>query len=240
LRQKPAIINDVVKAFSLSTAEKEYLLSAVQGSGILISDNDHTELTIVASPEEHKLITTNPNETHVVEKQELVDTGLDADFYLESLLTDSQVHELVNKGYILEKLCDIDDAQKKCYWVKCTPNESAEHGFHVGIVKRELQNRKINFIDNRTVGADIVFKIKEVDYAIEVETGKRFSDFRENKIKKFEDKLKQYGDKLFILITDSDMRPYYERIFPADKILVKSKLRQWLTSLLGSRNNRRK
>jgi conjugal transfer ATP-binding protein TraC len=72
LRQKPAVINNVVKKFNLSTMEKEYLLSATQGRGILILDNEHQELEVVASPEEHAIITTNPNDvlTKIQEKEE--------------------------------------------------------------------------------------------------------------------------------------------------------------------------
>mgnify|MGYP006960595272 CR=1 FL=1 len=42
--------------------EKEYLLTAVLGRGVLIMDNEHQELEVVASPKEHQIITTNPDE----------------------------------------------------------------------------------------------------------------------------------------------------------------------------------
>ena len=62
LRQKPAAIDAVKKAFNLSQMEKDYLLTATQGKGILIMDNDHQELEVIASPKEHELITTNADE----------------------------------------------------------------------------------------------------------------------------------------------------------------------------------
>ncbi|MFQ5620863.1 MAG: hypothetical protein ACE5FT_03395 [Candidatus Nanoarchaeia archaeon] len=62
LRQKPAIIDQVVNTFKLSQAEKEHLITASNGEGVLIMANDHSEIKIIASPEEHKIITTNPDE----------------------------------------------------------------------------------------------------------------------------------------------------------------------------------
>ena len=40
------------------------LLTAAAGEGILLMDDEHSEIRIVASEEEHKQITTNPDELH--------------------------------------------------------------------------------------------------------------------------------------------------------------------------------
>lgn len=241
LRQKPAIINDIVKAFSLSKTEKEYLLSATRGSGILITDNEHTELDVVASPKEHDLITTDPNEKEIEkkEKKELDPKKYD-DYYLDKDLSTELKNDIVNLGYKIGNFTDLEKGRKKLYWVRCTPNESAEHGFHVAIIKKELSQYTTNFSDNRTVDADLVFKHKKKTYAIEIETGKRFTDFRQNKKKKFKQKLEQYRDGLIILLTDSDMKPYYQRIFLTNPILVKSDLRGWLATVFKPYNKRRK
>ena len=62
LRQKPAVIRQVVDTFQLSVAEKDALLSAKVGEGILIVENDHSEIKIIASEKEHEFITTNADE----------------------------------------------------------------------------------------------------------------------------------------------------------------------------------
>ncbi|MEK6922145.1 MAG: DUF87 domain-containing protein, partial [Nanoarchaeota archaeon] len=62
LRQKPAVIDNVKKTFNLSAAEREYLMCAEKGSGILILENEHQELQVIASEQEHDLVTTNPDE----------------------------------------------------------------------------------------------------------------------------------------------------------------------------------
>lgn len=62
MRQKPAVINDVCNTFHLSNSERTHLLTANVGERILIMENDHTEIRIVALDEEHRIITTNADE----------------------------------------------------------------------------------------------------------------------------------------------------------------------------------
>ena len=68
MRQKPAVIGQVQETFHLSSAERTYLLTASVGEGILLIDDDHTEIKVVASEEEHRIITTNPDERIEIQK----------------------------------------------------------------------------------------------------------------------------------------------------------------------------
>jgi len=62
MRQKPAVIEQVRETFHLSKPERDYLLTANVGEGILLVDDEHTEIKVMASEEEHKIITTNADE----------------------------------------------------------------------------------------------------------------------------------------------------------------------------------
>lgn len=62
LKQSPAAIDRVREIFYLSQGEKQLLLAANVGHGIFFAGNNHVPINIVASPEEHKLITTKPEE----------------------------------------------------------------------------------------------------------------------------------------------------------------------------------
>ncbi len=62
MRQKPAVIQDIQEIFHLSNTERTFLLTAAVGEGILLMDDEHSEIKIVASEEEHRQITTNPDE----------------------------------------------------------------------------------------------------------------------------------------------------------------------------------
>ena len=62
LKQAPASIEKIGQTFNLSQGEKRLLLSAGVGQGLFFAGNTHVAMSVVASPEEHGLITSNPQE----------------------------------------------------------------------------------------------------------------------------------------------------------------------------------
>ena len=62
LKQAPASIDKIGEVFNLSEGEKMLLLSAGVGQGLFFAGPTHVAMSVVASPEEHRLITTNPAE----------------------------------------------------------------------------------------------------------------------------------------------------------------------------------
>jgi conjugal transfer ATP-binding protein TraC len=62
LKQSPAAIDRVGEVFYLSLGEKQLLLGANVGEGIFFAGANHAPVYVVASDEEHKLITTKPSE----------------------------------------------------------------------------------------------------------------------------------------------------------------------------------
>jgi conjugal transfer ATP-binding protein TraC len=62
LKQAPASIDRLGEVFNLSEGEKRLLLSAGVGQGLFFAGPTHVAMRVVASPEEHQLITSNPAE----------------------------------------------------------------------------------------------------------------------------------------------------------------------------------
>lgn len=62
MKQSSAAIDKVAKIFYLSEGEKHLLLSADIGEGLFFAGANHVAIRVVASAEEHQLITTNPEE----------------------------------------------------------------------------------------------------------------------------------------------------------------------------------
>lgn len=62
LKQSPAAVDKIQKVFYLTEGEKQFLMSAGIGQGLFFAGPNHVALQIVASEQEHKLITTNPTE----------------------------------------------------------------------------------------------------------------------------------------------------------------------------------
>ena len=66
MKQDTTTIENVVNQFHLSEYEETFLLTCERGDAIIIGDQNHVAVKIVASEDEHPLITTNPAETLAV------------------------------------------------------------------------------------------------------------------------------------------------------------------------------
>lgn len=62
MKQSPAAIDKLGEVFYLSEGEKSLLLSANVGEGLFFAGSSHVAMRVVSSPEEHKLISTNPRD----------------------------------------------------------------------------------------------------------------------------------------------------------------------------------
>lgn len=62
LKQSPASVDNLVKLFFLTEGEKYLLLNSGVGQGLLFANNSHVAIQVVASPGEHDIITTKPEE----------------------------------------------------------------------------------------------------------------------------------------------------------------------------------
>ncbi len=62
MKQHPAAIDQVGEVFYLSEGEKRRLLSGGVGEGLFFAGSNHVAIRVVASEEEHQLITTKPEE----------------------------------------------------------------------------------------------------------------------------------------------------------------------------------
>jgi conjugal transfer ATP-binding protein TraC len=62
MKQDSSTIDPVVAAFDLSAGERQFLLGAAKGEGLLFARGSHVALQVEASPAEHRLATTAPRE----------------------------------------------------------------------------------------------------------------------------------------------------------------------------------
>ena len=67
LKQHSAAIDKIGEVFYLSEGEKQLLLSANKGEGIFFAGQNHVAIQIIASADEHNLITSNPED--ILKKQ---------------------------------------------------------------------------------------------------------------------------------------------------------------------------
>jgi hypothetical protein len=64
MRQDTTTIRGVSMEFNLSEWEENFLLTCERGDALIIADQNHVAVKVVASSKEHPLITTNPAELY--------------------------------------------------------------------------------------------------------------------------------------------------------------------------------
>ncbi len=65
MRQDTTTIKKVAEEFHLSGFEQHYLLTCDRGEALLIADQNHVAVKVVASDQEHPLLTTDPREVYI-------------------------------------------------------------------------------------------------------------------------------------------------------------------------------
>lgn len=69
LKQSPAAIDRIADVFYLTEGERHLLLAADIGEGIFFAGANHVAIRVIASDDEHMLVTTNPEEIMDMKKQ---------------------------------------------------------------------------------------------------------------------------------------------------------------------------
>ncbi|KKT59638.1 MAG: Type IV secretory pathway VirB4 component-like protein [Candidatus Gottesmanbacteria bacterium GW2011_GWA1_44_24b] len=69
LKQSSAAIDKVAKVFYLSEGEQHLLLSCETGQGLFFAGPAHAGIRVIASPEEHALVTTKPQELEAMREK---------------------------------------------------------------------------------------------------------------------------------------------------------------------------
>ena len=217
LRQKPAVIESIQKVFHLSNVERIALLTAGVGEGILLMEDEHSELKIVASGEEHKQITTNADEILEAKDEdestgEKINVKVDENVrvHLSKNLTKGEKEYLVKKGFKEINYKGIEGKFQK-YFVKYYKNESFQHMIWIYEIKKYLNKFTDKIEAPRTSKADLIFEVKGEKYAIEVETGKLIEKDK-SKIEKKVEYLKQYhGKRYFFFVTNLHLKKKYHK-----------------------------
>lgn len=79
LRQASQAIDEITQTFDLSAGERQFLLSADQGQGLLSAGTQRVAFQSIASPTEHYLVTSNPAELAAYAASAEGDESLDAE-----------------------------------------------------------------------------------------------------------------------------------------------------------------
>jgi len=241
MRQKPAVINDICSTFNLSPSERSHLLTASVGEGLLIMEDDHSKIKVIASAEEHKVITTKadelldqdkPKEKTIVNskgKKIVINVDSARGIYKYISLNADEKKYLANCGYQVSKQKSIVSNKCETYMLRPRFNESPNHFFVIQDIKNFLEKKGISVETFTTKKPDIVFKYKNKEYAIEVESGKKITYDKKRIKEKVSELNKNYQRWFFVVLSQEVVRKY--RVF-GETIDVRY-LKKHLSSLVG-------
>jgi len=241
MKQKPAVIDNVVNTFQLSSSERTKLLTANVGEGVLITENDHTELKVIASEEEHKVITTNPDEilnggkkeVNSVEKEVNINIDETKRFFRKKDISEDELIYLVNNGYTLSSHVNLLGGRREDFLLKPNENESEAHFFLIKAIEEHLERYTKNVKLFNTTKPDIVFKDKEGKvWAVEVETGSKKDKKRlEEKVRVLK---KNLGRRWFFVVTTEKSKKMYEKY---GEVLTRFNVPERLAEIFGEGEN---
>ncbi len=206
LRQNSSVINSIVQTFRLSAFEKDKLLTARVGEGILISENEHDEVRITASEEEDKIFTTSlkSTETKTTQSPQATQFDVNKGFYRKSELSHEQLKVLLANEYAVERHVGLEGGRGILYVIRARTNESTAHFFLVKAIEEYLRTYTDRIETPHSREADIIFEAPDkTKWAFEIETGSVLKSNRS----KFEAKIRnlnaKYGTQWAFVVTDS-------------------------------------
>jgi type IV secretory pathway VirB4 component len=233
MRQKPAVINNVKRTFFLSDSEVNHLLTSGVGEGVLIMEDEHSEIKIVASNEEHKTITTNADEllsaglveteeqrleriqTQITkqiatrDKRPKVGINKESDCAKLVDLSENETDYLKKKGYKEYSFMGITSRKREKFLIRTRPKESAQHVFLINDIASYISKFTDKVWTYKSVQPDIIFEINGARYAIEVETGKILTSNKKAIVKKVRTLNETYPKRWFFIVTNRNTAAHY-------------------------------
>ena len=153
LKQHSAAIDLIGETFYLSEGEKQLLLSADKGEGIFFAGQNHVAIQVIASEEEHKLITSNPEEilrqkiaekqAALVKKEEKIEESLppEADQPLAEKPKEEEAEETRNEILDSREEEVLEETKPQALF-KPEVEESPEEALQKRIAQMEIEENK--------------------------------------------------------------------------------------------------
>ncbi|VVB58655.1 AAA-like domain protein [Candidatus Anstonella stagnisolia] len=218
LRQNPSNLELVSKGLKLNDNEKDFLLRAEKGHGILITEAGHYRFFTIAPPLIHAMITTDPNEAQkIVEKKESeyakkeVKIDLGRGYYRLSEISKKQEEVLRKEGYVLHKEKLRAHEGSAYYLVKTQGNETAEHALFCWFIAAKFKERKLKAQVDFEGKADVLVTIGKKKICFEIETGNNMFSSPEELMPRIEGRLREF-DEVVILVTDRLQKDKYAKL----------------------------
>ncbi|MDO8428328.1 MAG: DUF87 domain-containing protein [Candidatus Diapherotrites archaeon] len=220
LRQEASVIQDITQKFGLKQTEQNFILTSTPGTGLLLAMNDRIPIKIIASKQEHQIITTNPEELTAKEQlkqlQETPTVGprnlFERNYWKKKKLTNEEIEILKTAGWNEIRESGFGEGKGHTYFVrKDTGKEGANHYLLCELIFQELKKYTNELERYQSVNPDIIFTAKNKRIAFEIETGQLLKAKKEDIQTKL-NQLQKTSDDWYFVVTNKDLKTEYEKL----------------------------
>ncbi|MCX6770782.1 MAG: ATP-binding protein [Candidatus Micrarchaeota archaeon] len=226
LRQNSSNLDLISKTLALNAKERDYLLRAEKGEGLMINEQGRYEFIVKAPPMINALITTDPNEKRAegmpAKKEEAEEEEPEEyaghGYYHEDEVSEDEQGRLLSRGYVHHNSMILGACGSYRLLVKRQPQESAEHSLLVWAIADEILKHGGKPEVQATVGADVSVKVGKKRICFEVETGSNLDSYDEEHVKEKFEELRNEYDRLIVVVTNRKQKAKYAKIARAEAI----------------------
>ncbi len=168
LKQDPSIIQDLTSRFRLNMKEQRFLQTAGIGNALLIVGTMRAPIRIKASPEEHRIITTNPDEliqmVHKAEelkvtREAVPDLDITKVIQRKMSLSNDHVDALEHIGFHEARVKNLEN-MPELFMVRNETKFSDEHFVLQELIREEIAKHIQKVIVHYSDLADVSFEAK--------------------------------------------------------------------------------
>ena len=218
LKQDTTVIDDIVERFHLNEAEAEFVKRAGIGNALLIAGNSRVPIYIQASPEEHRIITTKPDELRELVREEKkgpeveyeakMEFDVTKPIHREAKLSYDEMQALLNMGFHEVKVENLE-GMNEVFIIRNETKETDEHFVLQYLIYEEIKKYTDRVLIHHTTLQDITFETLTGEIvAIEIIAEPNV----EISLDRMRDKLKMLRryDIYFYVVTDPELKKYDE------------------------------
>jgi len=214
LKQDTSVLDQIVERFHLNEAETRFLKMSTMGRALLIAETMRVPIYITASPEEHKIITTRPDELvgrieikHPEGVELLREFNINNPIHKKSDLTDEQLQALAQRNFEELRVKTLT-GESELFLIRNETDQTDEHFILQNITLDEIRRYTDRGLLHHTRLPDITFETnsgKMVAVEVEADVGVRRSI--DNMTEKLP-MMQKYDDYFFVVANPALKRDY--------------------------------
>jgi len=215
LKQDTSILDQIVERFHLNQAELRFLKIATMGRALLMAENMRVPIYVMASPEEHRIITTRPDEliNRPAEVKRPMGDDLVKEFdinkpvHRKEELTDEQLAGLNQRGFEEMRVKTLS-GESDMYLVRNETEDTDEHFVLQHLIFEAVKKYTNKVLIHHTRLPDVTFETrggKVVAVEIESDVGlKKSLDNMQEKMPV----MQKYDDYFYVVTNPTLKRDY--------------------------------